>query len=234
MTVDLAAFDLSDDLDVSVLADLLAELGRDAEAALCREGCILVLHDGVIQDAAVAEGKTIACAVREEFARLGCFDDPDEREQPEAYADADLPRGWLRVSDGHASAYARGEHILASLRAKESSGDWFEDVWQSLIGFPSHCTTKWDGVASLVEYSPDGTVVRLHCNGGWRYTTAYGTDDVDAVLEAFEDNSWCETAEEAIDLHYDSLSDEDWDSGGDTQITVATIEELPKDWRRKS
>lgn len=81
--------------------------------------------------------------IEAELKRLGVNDTPKNVSGICVYADDDLPRGWVRISDGTGEVFGESEAVLAVLAAVPVTGevtddgasvDW-EATWEALGEF---------------------------------------------------------------------------------------------------
>jgi hypothetical protein len=155
--------DLRNAVECLLLADWLSERGRTEEEAILRDEESIPIQDlGRIFDARTADVWLVRIAVIRELQRLGVYEHPED---PEVYAAADLPKGWLRISDGTGTAIAPGHELLDAVR--EVEGDERNDHF----GEPSAWESFWDAVAGFGnrEPAPDDVCEALEEENGWAF-----------------------------------------------------------------
>jgi hypothetical protein len=215
--IDLSVFDLGDDTDRAVLADMLTDAGREAEASILRDGSLVAIYrDARVIDATGLPLAELVEAIKAELDRLDVTSSADGLA---VYVDDELPAGWVRVSDGTGTSIGPAIEVLSALsvcsgdEATDQDGypsEW-ESVWQALGGLASDTHgIGWGSIApDLLSSSPDGTLLRLRCNGGYRYTTCSDPEGTDAVRDAYRYDDWHQTARLAAQAHNARLADEE-------------------------
>lgn len=205
----LRAADLSDAAERAMLVDVLTDANREAEAALLLTSQELLAVDGVVKVPTLAE---LVAAIESEIARIGLEACEDNTEGLCVYADDLLPRGWLRISDGHGYVYGPAFDLLYVLRAQEDQGDLqetFDATWRALDtfseepndsrGWPSDLWSieKMDDYYDDSDYNPT-TLIRFQTNDGEHWTCgAHGSTHC-ALWDAFRYDRIYDTREDAM------------------------------------
>jgi hypothetical protein len=131
--------------------------------------------------------------IETEIRRLNCHDTRTNCSGICVYLDDDLPRGWVRVSDGTGEAYGLADEIAAAIAGVPATGeirddaaiDW-EACWDALGGFAEHSprdSQEWPEDLITIEPLEDGTaddnpdtIVIVETNAGTRYAAGpHGT-----------------------------------------------------------
>ena len=125
---------------------------------------------------------TDAAAIEAELIRLRVACTHRHPELLHVYTDADLPAGWVRLSDSTCSIYADSQEVLAALRgvpATEDTQENFDSTWEALGGFsenPPKNSNDWPKDLIFIERLEEGTandnplsLLRIETNGGARW-----------------------------------------------------------------
>jgi hypothetical protein len=149
-------------------------------------------------------------AIEKEIQRLDAGDTPSNCYGIAAYADENLPRGWVRISDGSVSVYGEGQEILSALQDVEYDGsqDGWAEAWEALSGFlDSDPRTVDDWPAGLVkteqleEGTPNdnpNTLVTVKTNAGTRYAAGPHGANNDALWDTLRFASLHKSREDAV------------------------------------
>jgi len=145
-----------------------------------------------------------------ELARLGVSTTHSRPEGISVYADPDLPRGWVRVSDGTGEVFGVVDALAKSLaKISEVDEDW-QEVWDALgeVGenHAPHSSQGWPEDLIRFEQLEEGTcndqpntLVIVETNGGTRYAAGPHGAFSCALSDWFDNlGSLAETREAAI------------------------------------
>jgi hypothetical protein len=160
---------------------------------------------------------SLADKVNTEIVRLDAHDTATNCYGLVAYADALLPLGWLRVSDGNVSAYGPGEEILAELQQLEDDAGW-ESAWEVLYHFEEKepCSSQeWPRELLSCEQLEEGcdndeplTLCKIITNSGEYWTAGPHGAFTCAVSDAFRYGDWHKTREKALEKTAEFLEDD--------------------------